>query len=149
MKACEGIVQPRFGREANGEWGMANGVRREARDRFGWRRPRRRRRRWTCRGSCGVGRWRPCEARDGVGNHPPLAIYLLLGVLCVVGSMLLGYSLSPSRNAHWLHRLSFAGITALAIDVILNLDFPRRGLIRVDGEDAVLVELGRTLDARP
>lgn len=83
-----------------------------------------------------------------MGNHPPLAIYLLLGVLCVVGSMLLGYSLSPSRNAHWLHRLSFAGITALAIDVILDLELPGRGLIRIDGEDAVLVELGRTLDAR-
>lgn len=82
-------------------------------------------------------------------NHPPLAIYLLLGVLCVVGSMLFGYSLSPSRNPHWLHRLSFAGITALAIYVILDLEFPRRGLIRIDGEDGVLVELGRTFDARP
>ena len=78
-------------------------------------------------------------------NHPPLAIYLLLGVLCVVGSMLFGYSMGP----HWLHRLSFAGITALAIYVILDLEFPRRGLIRIDGEDAVLVELRRTLDARP
>lgn len=82
-------------------------------------------------------------------NHPPLAIYLLLGVLCLVGSMLFGYSLSPSRSAHWLHRLSFAGITALAIYVILDLEFPRRGLIRIDGEDAVLAELSRTFDARP
>lgn len=73
------------------------------------------------------------DAQDGVGNRPPLAIYLLLGVLCVVGSMLFGYSHSPSRNAHWLHRLSFAGITALAIDVILDLELPGRGLIRVDG----------------
>jgi hypothetical protein len=79
-------------------------------------------------------------------NHPPLAIYLLLGVLCAVGSMLFGYSIGPSRNPHWMHRLAFAGIMALAIYVILDLEFPRRGLIRIDGEDQVLVDLRQSFD---
>lgn len=79
-------------------------------------------------------------------NHPPLAIYLLLGVLCAVGSMLFGYSIGPSRNPNWLHRLAFAGIMALAIYVILDLEFPRRGLIRIDGEDKVLMELRQSFD---
>lgn len=79
-------------------------------------------------------------------NHPPLAIYLLLGVLCAVGSMLFGYSIGASRNPNWLHRLAFAGIMALAIYVILDLEFPRRGLIRIDGEDKVLVELRQSFD---
>jgi hypothetical protein len=79
-------------------------------------------------------------------NHPPLAIYLLLCVLCAVGSMLFGYAIGPSRNPNWLHRLAFAGVMALAIYVILDLEFPRRGLIRIDGEDKVLMELRQSFD---
>jgi hypothetical protein len=79
-------------------------------------------------------------------SHPPLAIYLLLGVLCAVGAMLFGYSIGPSRNPNWLHRLAFAGVMALAIYVILDLEFPRRGLIRIDGEDKVLMELRQSFD---
>lgn len=74
-------------------------------------------------------------------NHPPLAVYLLLGVLCAVVSVLFGYSIGPSRDSNWLHRFAFAGIMALSIYVILDLEFPRRGLIRVDGEDKVLMDL--------
>lgn len=69
-------------------------------------------------------------------NHPPWAIHPLLGLLCVVGSMWFGDSIGPSRSAHWLHQSSFAGITALALYVILDVEFPRRGLIRMEGEDA-------------
>jgi hypothetical protein len=79
-------------------------------------------------------------------NHPPLAIYLLLGVLCAVGSMLFGYSIGPSGNPNWMHRLAFAGIMALAIYVILDLEFPRRGLIRIDGEDQVLMDVRQSFD---
>lgn len=79
-------------------------------------------------------------------NHPPTAIYLLLAVLCAVGSMLFGYSIGSSRNPNWLHRIAFAGIMALAVYVILDLEFPRRGLIRIDGEDAVLMELRQSFD---
>jgi hypothetical protein len=79
-------------------------------------------------------------------NHPPLAIYLLLAVLCSIGSMLFGHSIGASRNPNWLHRLAFAGIIALSIYVILDLEFPRRGLIRIDGEDAVLMELRQSFD---
>jgi hypothetical protein len=79
-------------------------------------------------------------------NHPPLAIYLLLGALCLVGALLFGYAIGPSRNANWLHRLAFAGIMALALYVILDLEFPRRGLIRIDGDDRVLMELRQSFD---
>ena len=34
----------------------------------------------------------------------------------------------------------------LAIYVILDLEFPRRGLIRIDGEDQVLMALRQTFD---
>jgi len=89
------------------------------------------------------------EEANAMRNHPPWAIHPLLGLLCVVGSMWFGDSIGPSRSAQWLHRLSFGGITALAVHMILDVEFPPRGLIRIEWEDAVLAELRRTLDARP
>lgn len=79
-------------------------------------------------------------------NHPPLAIYVLLGTICLVGSMMFGYAIGPSRNPNWLHKLAFVGVTALALYVILDLEFPRRGLIRIDGEDRALTELRSGLE---
>jgi len=89
------------------------------------------------------------DTRDtATRNHPPLAIYLLLGVLCAIGSILFGHSIGASQNRNWLHRLAFAGIIALSIYVILDLEFPRRGLIRIDGEDAVLMKLRESFDSQ-
>jgi hypothetical protein len=73
-------------------------------------------------------------------NHPPLIIFALLAGLSLVGAMLVGFDTSAGR-ARWLPAIVFAGIMALAVNVILELEFPRLGLIRVDGADAVLVEL--------
>lgn len=74
-------------------------------------------------------------------NHPPLIIFLLLAGLSLVGAMLVGFDTSASRARPWLPTIVFAGIMALAVNVILELEFPRYGLIRVDSADQVLVEL--------
>ena len=78
-------------------------------------------------------------------NHPPLIIYLLLGGLSLVGALLVGYGLSPNKERSWLHTAAFALVMALAIYVIIDLEFPRLGLIRVDDADRVLVELKKSL----
>ncbi len=41
----------------------------------------------------------------------------------------------------WLHILGFAAVMAVAIYVILDLEFPRLGLIRVDAFDQALLDL--------
>jgi hypothetical protein len=74
-------------------------------------------------------------------NHPPLIIFLLLGGLSLVGAMLVGFDTSASRARPWLPTIVFAGIMSLAANVILELEFPRYGLIRVDSADQVLVDL--------
>jgi uncharacterized membrane protein len=45
------------------------------------------------------------------------------------------------RRQRWLHMVGFAAVTSIAFFVILDLEFPRRGLIRVDSADQVLHEL--------
>jgi hypothetical protein len=74
-------------------------------------------------------------------NHPPAVIYLLLGVLSLVAALLAGFSMSTNRSRSWLHMLVFAIMMSVTLFVVLDLEYPRRGLIRIDGADLVLVEL--------
>jgi hypothetical protein len=74
-------------------------------------------------------------------NHPPMALYLLLVVLSFIGSMLVGYATSGNKGRIWLHMVIFAILLSLVIFVIVNLEFPRLGLIRVDPADHFLADL--------
>lgn len=74
-------------------------------------------------------------------NHPPLAIFFMLAALGVMGGVLIGYELSEKRRREWLHMLAFALVMAATLYVILDLEFPRRGLIRIDEADQVLIDL--------
>jgi hypothetical protein len=79
-------------------------------------------------------------------NHPPLAIFLLLGGLSLVGSLLVGYGISENKHRTWLHAFVFAAITSLSISVIIDLEFPRLGLIRVDAADQLMIDLRKSMD---
>lgn len=74
-------------------------------------------------------------------NHPPPIIFLLLAGLTLVGALLVGYGTSVNRDRTWLHTVVFAAILSLTIYVIVDLEFPRLGLIRVDAADQALVDL--------
>lgn len=78
-------------------------------------------------------------------NHPPLVIYLLLSGLSLVGALLVGYGTSPNKDRSWLHTVIFAAILSLTVYVIVDLEFPRVGLIRVDAADQVLIELRKSM----
>ena len=78
-------------------------------------------------------------------NHPPAIAYVLLAGLAVVGSFFVGYSTSVNKRRHWLHTLVFAAVLALTIYVILDLEYPRFGLIRVDSADQAFDELRESM----
>jgi hypothetical protein len=74
--------------------------------------------------------------------HPPLVIFAMLCVLALASSLLAGYSMAGGRlSSCWIHMLAFAVIMAVTVYVILDLEYPRLGLIRVDAVDQVLVDL--------
>jgi hypothetical protein len=68
-------------------------------------------------------------------THPPVPIYAMLGLACLVSSALAGYTLSPSKTRDCMQILTFALVLGVAVYVILS------GVIRVDPVDQVLVEL--------
>ncbi len=74
-------------------------------------------------------------------DHPPLVIYLLLAGLSLVGSLLVGYGMAEDKHRSWLHTVAFAVVLSLTVYVIVDLEFPRFGFIRIDAADRVLVDL--------
>lgn len=78
-------------------------------------------------------------------NHPPVIIFALLAILSLIGGLLVGYTTSPNKDRSWLHQATFALVTSLAFFVILDLEYPRLGLINVNAADQALVELAATM----
>jgi len=79
-------------------------------------------------------------------NHPPMIIFVLLIGLSYMGAMLVGYSASENKERDWLHTVIFAGVMAFTVYVIIDIEFPRLGLIRIDSSDQVLVDLRKSMD---
>jgi hypothetical protein len=74
-------------------------------------------------------------------NHPPPIVFLMLAALAIIGALLVGYGTSLNRRRSWLHTLVYVVMLSLTTFVIIDLEFPRLGLIRVDAADRALVEL--------
>lgn len=71
--------------------------------------------------------------------HPPLVVYLVLVALGLVASLLVGYATADNPRRSWLHNILFAAVISTVVYVIVDLEFPRLGLIRADSADVVLV----------
>ena len=74
-------------------------------------------------------------------THPPVIIYSLLVVFSLAGALMAGYGMAANKARQWLHMLLFAFAIAATIYVVLDIEHPRQGFIRVDGIDIHLIEL--------
>ena len=70
--------------------------------------------------------------------HPPTVIYLMLIGLAIASALLAGYQSAGERKPDLLHRVAFAAIVAFTVYVILEIEYPRLGWVRIDDIDAVL-----------
>lgn len=73
--------------------------------------------------------------------HPPPIIYGMLFVLTLICSFLAGYDMGAEATRSWVHMLGFALILGIAVYVIVDLEYPRLGLIRLDSFDQLLVNV--------
>jgi len=74
-------------------------------------------------------------------RHPPPVVYVLLTVLSLASALLAGYAMAGTRSRSLLHMTMFALIMAASIYIILDLEYPRAGFIRVDDADRTLIML--------
>jgi uncharacterized protein YneF (UPF0154 family) len=82
---------------------------------------------------------------DATKNHPPLVIHLLLVVSCLVAAMLVGYGMSANSKRSWLHIAVFAITLSCTVYAIIDLEYPRAGLVRLDSADQSLVDLRESM----
>jgi len=73
--------------------------------------------------------------------HPPNVIYAMLASLALASGLLSGYQSAGEKVRDWIHHLGFAAIMAFTIYVILDLEYPRLGWIRIDAIDELLVNV--------
>jgi uncharacterized membrane protein (DUF4010 family) len=62
----------------------------------------------------------------------------MLLVMALVCSLLVGYQMAAFEKRSWLHIVLFIISISLTCYVILDIEYPRMGLIRVDAVDGVL-----------
>jgi hypothetical protein len=73
--------------------------------------------------------------------HTPNLIFATLMIVALVSGLLVGYATAASPTRRRLHTVAYAGVIALALYVILDLEYPRLGLIRVDDFDLLLEDV--------
>lgn len=73
--------------------------------------------------------------------HPPMVIYLMLVVLVLAAALMAGYGMAGAKRRSWTHMLVFALVMSLAVYIIIDLEYPRLGLIRVDAFDRTFADL--------
>lgn|SRR6266850_498996 len=73
-------------------------------------------------------------------THPPVAVFAMLALTVITSSALAGYTMSPSPFRDWASTITLALVLGITLYVILDYEFPRIGLIRIDHVDEVLVE---------
>jgi len=73
--------------------------------------------------------------------HPPTIVYAMLIGLALAAALLAGYQTAGEKAYDWVHQLGFAGIVAFTVYVVLDIEYPRLGFVRIDAIDQVLVNV--------
>jgi hypothetical protein len=68
-------------------------------------------------------------------------VFGLLFVFALAAALLAGAAMAAAKSRHWMHSAIFAFALAGSVYVIIDMEYPRVGLIRVDAFDQVLVDL--------
>jgi hypothetical protein len=73
--------------------------------------------------------------------HPPAMIFGLLGTLALVCALLAGFGMAGGTVRSRIHIVAFAIILTFTVYVIVDMEYPRMGFIRVDSFDQALVDV--------
>jgi hypothetical protein len=77
--------------------------------------------------------------------HPSPLIYVMFGIAALATALFAGYGMASGPARNWMFTIGIAACVSIATYVILELEYPRLGLVRVTGMDQVLVEARETM----
>ncbi len=78
------------------------------------------------------------------GIHPPAVIYAMLALASLAPALLAGYTMANAATHSWWLNAGVAGVASLVIYVIIQIEYPRLGLVGLDTFDRARVELRAT-----
>ncbi len=79
--------------------------------------------------------------RAATQMHPPRVVFVVLFAIALVCALLVGYEMGASPAQSPVHVWGYAAILAFTLYVILDFEYPRLGLIRIDEFDKYLVQI--------
>jgi hypothetical protein len=77
-------------------------------------------------------------------HTPKLIVHLMLG-LALLSALIAGYGMSPAKQRNWLLMGIFSAAISLTVYVVLDLDNPNSGLIRLSAAEQVMMQLRETI----
>jgi hypothetical protein len=78
--------------------------------------------------------------------HPPIVVFIMLIMASLISALLAGFGMAGSRTLSWLHIAAFAVVLSMTVYVILDMEYPRVGLIRVDQADQMLQDVRNAME---
>jgi hypothetical protein len=81
-------------------------------------------------------------------NHVPESVLLLLFIVAMVAALSVGYGCGLGAHRHLFSTTMMSLLIVLVITVIIDLDRPRRGLIRVSQASMIRLQESMSQDAR-
>ena len=76
-----------------------------------------------------------------VQAHPPFLVFLLLSLLSLSAAWIVGYGMAKTSKPSYVHLVGFAILAALAIYVILDIEYLRYGMVTLDAPHQLLNQL--------
>jgi ABC-type glycerol-3-phosphate transport system permease component len=76
-----------------------------------------------------------------LNTHLPSAVAILLVAITLLSGVVAGYAMSRRGARSWLHLLLYAVVVGATLYMVLDLEYPRSGLIRLDAADTALYKL--------
>jgi hypothetical protein len=74
-------------------------------------------------------------------KSPPTIIFAMLVITALVASLFAGYGMATGPRRNWMYTIGVAATISVTAYVILELEYPRLGVVRVAAIDQTLVEL--------
>lgn len=85
------------------------------------------------------------EERLARRMHPPAIVFIMLALTALAGALFAGYSMASGEARNWIYIIGITVTISIASYVIVELEFPRLGVVRVTAFDQTLVELRETM----
>jgi len=78
--------------------------------------------------------------------HQPTIVFGMLALTMLACSLLAGFDMGAGSGRSWLHIVCFAAVLTIAFYVIVDLEYPRVGFIRIDWMDQLLRDLRSSMN---